>query len=100
MVMLQRVDDAEDNFDVRIKRGQAQVVEVRAGIEVELVVGGNQSVFAKQGLAAAVAVGDCRADLVPRAARGIVAEFRKADRNIRGGAAKTSIENVRRDAHV
>src|ERR1039458_10683022 len=94
--MLRWVGDSEDDLDVGVKRGKAQVEEVRPHVEEKFVVGGHQAVFAKQSLASAVVVGGSRADFVPLAACGVVAELGEPDGNIGCGAAKICVENVDR----
>src|ERR1035437_1450367 len=97
--MLRRVGNGEDDFDGRIKRGKMQAVEIRAGIEVKLVVGGDERMVAEQRRRAAVAVGKGGANLVPGSPCRMVAKLKKLDRNIRRGLAERSIEDVGRDSH-
>ena len=97
--MLRWVGDAEDNFDVGVKRGEAQVIEICPNVKVKFVVGGHEAVFAKQSFASAVVVGKGRADLMPRTARCVVSKLRKLNWNVSSGAAKIRVEDVRRDAH-
>src|ERR1039457_6102583 len=97
--MLRWVSNGEDDFHVWIKHGKMQVVEIRAGIEVKLVVGGDERMVAEQRRRAAVAVGKGGADLVPGAACRMVAKLKKLNRNIRRGTAERSIEDVGRDSH-
>jgi hypothetical protein len=72
-----------------------QVVEVGAYVEVELIVGREEAVIAQQSFAASIEVGQGRADLVPRAAAGIVAKLRERNGNIGSRAAETGVENMR-----
>ena len=92
--MLRRVGNGEDDFDGRIKCRDAEIVEICAGIEVKLVVGGDERMVAEQRCRAAVAVGRGGADLVPGAACRMVAKLKKLDRNIRRGTAERGIEDV------
>src|ERR1035441_7198440 len=98
--MLRRIGNGKDNFDGRIKRGKMQVVEIRAHIEVKLVVSGDERMVAEQRRRAAVAVGKGGADLVPGAACRMVAKLKELDRNIRRGTAERSIEDVGRDSQI
>ena len=55
--MLRWVGDAEDDFDARVERWNAEIVKVSSYVEVKFVVSGDWEVVAKQSFAPAIVVG-------------------------------------------
>ena len=98
--MLRRVRDAEYYLHVRIKRLKMQRVEVRAHIEVELVIGCDKGLPTQQRFAAAIGIGVCRVYLMPSATSGVVSKLRKPYLNVRRRTAEVRVQNVSRKSHA